>query len=117
TGRSGRGPPSRANSDRAAALLRQLVADFPKVPDYRWDLCECLGRPRSGDDDRRWRELLREAIALSAPLVAEFPNVPDYAAARARYFNQSGVAEFLAGKPDEALELLQTAVTTLAKLV
>ena len=98
-----------AKPDRATELLlhRQLVADFPKVPDYRLDLCETLGkvgppdRPGGANADARRRERLAEAVALSQALVAEYPNVPDYAAANARHLDQLASATFQAGQPAE----------------
>jgi tetratricopeptide (TPR) repeat protein len=105
------------NTDRAADLLRQLVAAFPKVPDYRFDLSEALGRPRPGTDDEHARKRMKEAIELSAPLVADYPNVPDYAAARARYLTEYGVSLFLAGQIDQAESYLRLAVAAQEKLV
>ena len=55
-------------------------------------------------------------LTLSEPLVKEFPDVPDYAAARARYLHQFGVATFLAGNPDRAVELLRAAVADQRRL-
>ena len=112
-----RGRPSPANIDRATDLLRKLVAEYPKVPDYRFDLCESLGRPQDADDADRSRARLKEAIDLSAPLVADYPHVPDYAAARARYLNEYGVLTFLAGKPEEAQTLMCSAVAEQGKIV
>ena len=34
---------------RGIELLRQLVKEFPTVPDYRLDLCEALGRYASSN--------------------------------------------------------------------
>src|SRR5439155_1196141 len=99
------------NNDRAIELLRQLVKEFPKVPDYRFDLCSTLAKPSPPDRGRPGppamnpatrRQRLEEAVALSAPLVAEYPNVPDYAAAHARYLDGLGITTFLAGKPADA---------------
>jgi tetratricopeptide (TPR) repeat protein len=111
--------------DRAVDLLRQLVKDFPRVPDYRLDLCETLAlsrlgppeRPRDGNPDARKRERLEEAIALSGPLVTEYPNVPDYAAAHGRYLEQLGVALFASAKPDDAEKTLRKAATVQQRLV
>jgi tetratricopeptide (TPR) repeat protein len=88
-------------------LLRDLVKDFPDVPDYRLDLCETLGRPRppapsDGVDNAPKAADLEEAVALSEKLVKDYPNVPDYAAAHVRYLNFLGIHLFQEGIPDEA---------------
>lgn len=119
SGRSG----GRFYTDKAEDLLRQLVRDFPQVPDYRLDLCETIGRPprgeRRGDPDAetRLRKRLAEAIALSAPLVAEFAGVPDFVAARVRYLGEYGVATFRAGSPDAAVAPLRETLDAETKLV
>jgi serine/threonine protein kinase/tetratricopeptide (TPR) repeat protein len=66
---------------RAAALLEQLVSEFPSVPEYRHLLACCYrdippdpagrGQPRTKSNTDRAVELLRQ-------LVADFPKVPDY---------------------------------------
>jgi tetratricopeptide (TPR) repeat protein len=61
---------------------KRLVADFPKVPDYRWDLAGSY-RVR-GDLARAAARLTeaddayREALKLYDQLAADFPRVPDY---------------------------------------
>jgi len=103
-------------------LLRQLIADFPRTPDYRLDLCETLARPgppRSGESDggASKEKRLREAIALSAQLVAAYPNVPDYAAAHARYLDGLGMTLLQAGKLDESEKMHRKAVALQERLV
>jgi eukaryotic-like serine/threonine-protein kinase len=124
---SGPGPgrqPSFANRDRAVELLRQLVADFPKVPDYLFDLCETLGRPgrpgRPGGDtdaEARSTQRLQEAISASAELIAKYANVPEYTAAHVRYLSDLGIVSYRAGKFDEAEKLQRKARAIQSKLV
>jgi tetratricopeptide (TPR) repeat protein len=103
-------------------LLRQLADDFRKVPDYRFDLCETLGRPGppgrggEGDGEARVRERLEEAVSRSAELVAQYPNVPEYAAAHARYLDRLGMSLARAGKLAEAEGLHRKAVASQIRL-
>lgn len=97
--------------DRGIGLLRQLVKDFPKVPDYRLDLCEALagsGPPdRSNSNDT---ERMQEAIDLSSALVAEYPSIPDYKAAQGRYLDRLGMKLLRAGEYDEAQKVYREAI-------
>jgi tetratricopeptide (TPR) repeat protein len=105
-------------------LLRELVRDFPRVPDYQFDLCETLARPvfapRRGalpfgvmyPQDR-----LDEAISLSAKLVAQYPNVPQYTAAHAQYHDRLGIALQQARKHKEAEKKHRAAVALQTRLV
>ena len=119
----GKSPPDGGwDPDRAVDLLRQLVADFPTVPDYQLDLCETLGRPgpRGGQGNKnggKSEERLQEAITRSADLVAQYPNVPDYTAAHARYLDRLGMESLRAGKVEEAEEWGRKAVAIQVKLV
>ena len=70
------------------ALLEQLVADFPSVPDYRCELSEMLLTT-----SRRWRgatasnvstESLQRAVDLARRTSREHPAIPRYRAVLAR---------------------------------
>ena len=70
---------------RAIEILRQLVSDFPKVPEYRYDLSETYAMsavpelcPRP-DPHGIGEQRLRTALEISEQLVAERPNIPAYA--------------------------------------
>jgi len=99
-----------ANLARAIALLRQLVKDFPKVPDYRYDLGETLarpvmwragserspsdrspGRPNSPDSFLNSQKRLEEALGISTALSAEYPSMPQYAASQAQVHDKLGL--------------------------
>jgi serine/threonine protein kinase len=74
------------SADKAIEILRKLVADFPDVPDYRFDLSKTYGkldlrgRPLDANLCDVMEERLQQSLAISEKLVAENPNVPEYAA-------------------------------------
>jgi tetratricopeptide (TPR) repeat protein len=77
----GPGPDGEHPAGRAVALLEGLIAEFPKVPEYRHLLACCYrdlpperfgrGRPAPGARTDR-------AVDLLERLVEDFPRVPDY---------------------------------------
>ena len=94
------GESPRANLDRAVGLMRQLVKDFPKVPDYRYDLGETLvrqtgmggpGRPGDSDWLSESKKRLKEALDISTALVTEYPTMPQYAASQAQVHDRFGL--------------------------
>jgi tetratricopeptide (TPR) repeat protein len=124
-GPGGRGgpPPDSENFKLAVGLLRQLHKDFPKVPDYRYELCETLARTRvsgppgattSSDEAKK---LLEEAIKMSSDLVAEYPNVPQYVASRAQAHDRLGVLLQEMKQLEEAEGVLRKGVGFQAELV
>jgi serine/threonine protein kinase len=115
---------SESNAERAVRLLRRLAAEYPDVPDYRFDLCEALGdpggpsgRPPEADADPRAQDWLEEAIRVADELVRQYPNVPEYAAARARYHDRLGLRLFRAGRLEEAERFHRRAVADQEGLV
>ena len=91
-----RGPRSNdAGTDPAVKLLRQLVKDFPKVPDYRYELGETLARmsmpgpPLRADQERSLRQL-EEAATLSGGLIDDYPNVALYVVSHALVHDRLG---------------------------
>src|SRR5262249_54100908 len=118
----GRGP-GKPNSDRAIELLRQLTKDFPKVPDYRLDLCETLARssgprrPPNPSSTTKGQERLEEAVTRSEELVAQYPGVPQYTAAHARYLDRLGMMLLQARKLVEAETAHRKAVSLQSGLV
>lgn len=100
---AGEAPPARVlprgseAREKAAEILRALVADFPEVPDYRYDLSELYADaggppPRDPDAFEEWAEgaiaSLKKALEISEALVAEHPQVPEYAALEVRCRSQ-----------------------------
>lgn len=95
--RSAGGPPVFGiHTEEALRLLRQLVGDFPKVPDFQHDLCDTLARSSlpmhltSLDQLPAAKKRLEEAILLADGLAANYPNVPQYAASRAFVYERLG---------------------------
>jgi tetratricopeptide (TPR) repeat protein len=109
--------------DRAIELLRQLVKDFPKVPDYRNDLCETLARagfprgPGGADSTSRNKQLLNEALGLANGLASEYPTVPQYAASRAQVHDRLGVLLHQLKQLDDAEKVLRKGVHIQSDLV
>jgi serine/threonine protein kinase len=111
-----------ANTQQAINILRQLVQKFPKIPDYRYDLCETLGRvafvgrPLAGDSAEAARLLLKEAVDLSTALTADYPNVPQYTASQAVAQEKYGLVLQQFRQLDEAEKRLKTAVALQTKV-
>ncbi len=112
-----------ATTDPGVQILRQLVKDFRRVPDYRYDLAETLAR-RSAPGGLSRAELdvaqrqLEEAATTAKELTDEYPTVPLYAASRALIFDRLGDVQEHLSQPDKALPEYQKAVslqTTLAR--
>ena len=102
--------------DRAIDLLRKLATDYPKVPDYRYELCETLTRvgfsprPDPKDSPGEGLKMLKEAVGLSENLMKQYPAVPLYTAAHANVRDKLGVKLLEQGKLDDAYTSLKTAV-------
>jgi hypothetical protein len=107
----------------AVRLLRELVADFPQVPDYRLDLCETLaqvgrpGGPGGRPGDAQAREWLDEAVRESAALVHEYPTVPEYTAAHCRYLDAVGIRLLRTGRSGDAERVFREAVALQSAIV
>jgi tetratricopeptide (TPR) repeat protein/tRNA A-37 threonylcarbamoyl transferase component Bud32 len=111
------------NVQQAIKILRKLAVDFPRVPDYRYDLCETLARagfpgpPGVPTPLADARKLLDEAARLAAGLLADYPNVPQYRAADARVHEKLALALQRAGRLEDAEKELRRAMATQARLV
>ena len=79
-----RGRPPSTSVDKAIEILEQLVADFPDVPEYRFDLGKTYARPDSPDQSlsAAAEKRLRKSLSILEKLVAENPNVPEYTASQ-----------------------------------
>jgi eukaryotic-like serine/threonine-protein kinase len=116
--------------DKAEQLLRALVADFPNVADYRFELadtCSMLDVRNLPPEDFRRAELrLRSALEQSADLVDGHPYAPDYIGLHVHILHK--LARILRDTPpnrteddrarmDEAGQLYQEAIRRQATLV
>lgn len=88
--------------DAAEIILRDLVTDYPGVPDYQCELSEMLTSAASfrGATLERRLESLTHAIELAESLVVNFSSIPRYRAALAEALSKK--AELL-----EATSLLE----------
>jgi len=69
------------NLQKAIALLEQLVASHPAVPDYRHLLARCYREASFhgfGHRESITSESMERATKILQALVAEYPDVPDY---------------------------------------
>jgi uncharacterized protein (TIGR03067 family) len=92
-------------AQRALAVQRQLVADFPDRPEYRYDLacslltqghvCVLTRRPQSWDSYRR-------ALALLEPLIREHPRAAQYQQTLAEAHRNLGILYMVNGRLAEA---------------
>ncbi len=124
-GAGGRGgfPAEKRGGERAIELLSKLVQDFPKVPDYRYELCETLTRvgffqrlnPQDGLPDGP--QMLRDAVKLSGELMSQYPSVPLYTASHANALDKLGVKLLESHQLDDAENSLTEAVKLQSGLV
>jgi tetratricopeptide (TPR) repeat protein len=109
--------------DKATEILAALVADFPGVPDYRYDLIEAYaavdarGASLTPELAPIVQERLETALRLSEQLVAEHPNVPAYAAAQVHVLHKLAGARQQTSRGETAEETLRKAVELQASLV
>jgi tetratricopeptide (TPR) repeat protein len=91
-----RGPEGRGGAEHAIEILEGLVAAFPGVPDYAYDLSEAYARlhiprpPIPRDTERLIEERFGKSLALLDKLVLQHPDVPDFLAAKARVHDKFG---------------------------
>ena len=107
---------------QAIEILQQLVDDFPKVPEYRYDLSEtyamaadpelCTGPDPLVIEEQR----LRAALDISEQLVAERPNIPAYVVSQVHIRLRFARALRRRNQSDAAEEQLQKARTIQAAL-
>ncbi len=107
----------RQRMDRAIEILESLARDYPRVPQYRFDLSETyamvdlrrpsLGRERLGELTGR----LRKALEISQQLAKQYPNVPEYRAAQAHVCHKLGALYRQGGRPGDGEAYDRQAVT------
>lgn len=99
---------ARVALDKATETLRQLASDFPRVPDYQYDLGETYAvadplRPGpSPYAPHIMEERLRQALGLTTKLVERHPHIPRYAMAQALFSHQLASLLEEGGLLDEA---------------
>jgi tetratricopeptide (TPR) repeat protein len=115
---------SEADNLRRAALVLQekLVAEYPRVPEYRKELAAThqalaytnhLGDMRCAPD---WEKELRCALGHYEKLVADFPIVTDYFIERENAKISLGIALLQAGRSPEAEPILRRSLAALQGL-
>ena len=91
-----RGPGGRGGAEHAIQILEDLVAAFPGVADYAYDLSEAYARihiprpPFPLNTERLIKERFGKSLALLDKLVLQHPDVPDFLAAKARVHDKLG---------------------------
>ena len=116
----GRRSPARQNYERAAQILEKLVADHPRVANYRADLASChevLGllarlQGRIAESD----EALKRSLALREELVAEFSTRPGLRLELASAYRELA-SKVYADQPPLAQANLNRALDVLKRLV
>jgi len=102
------------NVDRAAALLEQLVADYPDVARYRLDLAETYAiQDYAPDAERRFEE----ALSIIDELVRQQPHAPAYRFARAHLYLRRFHALSRRGRLDEGIASMRRGLTELRGLL
>ncbi|MGE0755783.1 MAG: protein kinase [Pirellulaceae bacterium] len=93
----------------AIVVLDKLVASYPDVPDYQFELAETLtsfgvfGRFEESFAEREQR--MRRAIQMTGQLSERFPNIPRYRASLARANHWLAQALFRNKREEEAEQL------------
>ncbi|MDP7287407.1 MAG: protein kinase [Phycisphaerae bacterium] len=109
--------------DKSIELLEGLVRDFPKMPDYSFDLCETyaavetLGRDRSPNAGRTIIQRLDKALDIAERLVDDYPDMPEYLACEARINHRFAETHTRQDRLRLAGEHAQVAVKLQAELV
>lgn len=120
SGLSAHGTPGR---EEAVQLLRELVKQYPDVPDYRHELMETLAhidRPpwyHAATDSAALVAKLEEALALARELVNQYPQVPDYQISRGVIHFKLGEWQNHTGQWQQAEGNLRQALDLQEKLV
>jgi tetratricopeptide (TPR) repeat protein len=106
--------------DRSRELYAGLIADFPGVPAYRWDLSQIdndLGKLYVNDRPREAEAALRRSVTDRRKLAAEFPDIPAYRHGVARGLGNLGILLKKNGEAPEAEEVFGQALTIHKQLV
>jgi tetratricopeptide (TPR) repeat protein len=99
---------------------RQLAADFPGVPEYRYQLAQAhleLGVVYwSNEESKKALTAYGEALELFDRLAGEFPAVPEYREGQAKCHNNLGLVLAVLGKSGEAEAAFGRALAIKAQL-
>jgi len=124
-GRLGEVHARRGNLDDAQARITEATAAFERIPDERRTAYAELQRGGSFDklaelEQRRGREApseaaARQAVAISRAGRARFPDERRFALALGRQLDRLGTILLRSRRPEESVEMLSEAVTSLEK--
>ena len=105
----------------AIKVLEELDREFPKVPDYRYELSETYAmldiNLRTPQLRREAESRFKRAVDLAADLARRFPNVPEYQASLARSQRKYGTVLRGGGKLDDAERAFRQSVNADRSLV
>ena len=116
-------PPFEDRDERAIEVLEGLVAAFPGIPDYAYDLNEAYARihipqpPISPEAENTIAERFGKSLALLEKLAVKYPDIPDFLAAEARIHDKLGAFQRGMEHWAEAEESFRQAVLLQASLV
>ena len=115
--------PSEKRDERAIEILEGLVAAFPGIPDYAYDLSEAYARihipepPIPPEIENTIAERFGKSLALLEKLAVKYPDIPDFLAAEARIHEKLGAFHRAMDHWAEAEESFRKAVVLQASLV
>jgi len=94
-------------------MIEELVAAFPHVPAYRFDLSETYAMRDRGPDAR---QRLADAAGMLEDLIRERPNIPDYRFSLAHLYMRLSHVHGRERQRDDSLAALRRAMTVQAEL-
>ncbi len=102
----------------ATRLLEALVAEFPEVVDYRFELSQTYAMvPPDPSQERNAENQLQKALVLARELVAAQPNVPAYRVSLVTILHRLAELKRRMEAFDQAAKLLEEALQVQARLV
>src|SRR5262249_40035839 len=107
-------------SNRAVAMLEQLVAEFPSNGAYRSALAESYSRHGYLLSVHKHHsdavKALRRTIELLEELIGEFPKLPDYRQQLAQNLNTLRIVFWMAGRLEDSVQCGRAALQLFEKL-
>jgi eukaryotic-like serine/threonine-protein kinase len=116
-------PRPEGGDERAIEILERLVAAFPGIADYAYDLSEAYARihipepPIPPEVQNTIEERFGKSLALLEKLVIKYPDIPDFLAAEARIHDKLGAFHRAMDHWAEAEQSFRKAVALQASLV